>query len=110
MTLPVADSNASPPAALGAAERMTRGHPAIVVDANTANFDRADKSAPNVAPPHLLWVSLESAFATPEKDSQFSRERTADDDQRLPPYIAFPIAMGVSLAMWVGIVELVLRR
>ncbi len=55
------------------------------------------------APPHLLWATLESAYAQPDSSP-------AADEERLAPYIALPMALGLSLVLWVVIVELVLMR
>jgi len=80
ISLPIADRRASPAAEPGVAERITAPHPVGVVDANTISF------------------------------AHFFYERSAGNDLRLAPYIAFPIAMSASLVMWLAIVDLVLRR
>lgn len=64
----------------------------------------ATDTAPGAPPPHLLWATLATAYAPPEPGP------ATDGDDRLAPYIALPIAVGLSLVLWVVIVELVLTR
>jgi hypothetical protein len=66
--------------------------------------DNSEPSAPETPPPHLLWATLESAYAPTEQSPPASQE------PRLVPYLALPIAIGLSLVLWVVIVELVLMR
>ncbi len=71
---------------------------------STASLADAISTGPDAPPPHLLWATLESAYATPEQNP------AVPDEERLPLYIALPMAVGLSLVLWVIIVELVLMR
>lgn len=64
----------------------------------------AISTAPDAPPPHLLWATLESAYATPDHSP------IAPEEARLPPHLALPLAVGLSLVLWVIIVELVMMR
>ena len=61
-------------------------------------------ATPQAPPPHLLWETLETAFGPPEETPPWP------SDERLSLNIALPVAVVVSLVLWVIIVELVLRR
>ncbi len=63
----------------------------------------AGSTAPGAPPPHLLWATLESAYSE-------QSATTMPEEERLPPHIALPLAVGLSLILWAIIIELVLRR
>jgi len=67
-----------------------------------AGLADGQRSAPP-PPPHRLWEELESAYAAPAATPSIV-------DDRLGLYKALPLALGVSLALWAGIIELVVRR
>ncbi len=73
-------------------------------DSEPSSNAAASDPAPGTPPPHLLWATLESAYAEPEQNPRAPRE------ERLGAYFALPIAVGLSLVLWVIIVELVLMR
>jgi len=60
--------------------------------------------AERISAPHPVGDANTISFA------HFFYERSAGNDLRLAPYIAFPIAVAASLGMWAAIVDLVLRR
>jgi hypothetical protein len=60
-------------------------------------------AAPGAPPPHVLWATLESAYT--EQPAAPMRE-----EERLPPYLALPLAVGLSLILWAIIVAVVLVR
>jgi hypothetical protein len=60
-------------------------------------------TAPSAPPPHLLWATLESAYNE-------QSAATMPEEERLPPYIALPLAVGLSLILWGVILGLVLIR
>ncbi len=84
------------------AERITPAQSVSLADANSAGM--------RTAPPHLLWKTLESAFSGPEISPSALYGPPIPQDRRLAGYIALPIALGLSLVLWVVIVELVLTR
>lgn len=67
-----------------------------------ASLADATRAGSGVSPPHRLWETLESAYATPV---EYARDA---DDERLPLSIALPLVLGLSLALWGVIIELVL--
>jgi hypothetical protein len=64
---------------------------------------QASSTAPGAPPPHLLWATLESAYSE-------QSATTMPEEERLPPHIALPLAVGLSLILWGVIVGLVLIR
>jgi hypothetical protein len=63
----------------------------------------ARSTAPDAPPPHLLWATLESAYSE-------QSAATMPEEERLPPHIALPLAVGMSLILWAVIVGLVVMR
>lgn len=88
MPQPFPEQTAQPAPSPGAAVS-----PAVTKNATTA--------AP---PPHLLWETLETTYGAP------AGTPACRDEERLARYIALPLALGLSLVLWVIIVELVLMR
>lgn len=82
--------NPAPQPSPGPAEPLTPAH------------YRAD-AASDAPPPHVLWATLESAYAPPER-------ALVPHEERLAPYLALPMAVGLSLVLWIIIAELVLTR
>ena len=78
--------------------------PASPAESNAVSLASATTTGPDAPPPHLLWATLESAYAPPEQSPLPPQE------ERLPLHIALPMAVGLSLVLWVIIVELVLMR
>ena len=85
-------------------------------DAAIVSDDRTSRNGtpvaePETPPPHRLWATLESAYAAAEQGDAVDRGKSPDaDDERLALTLALPLAIGLSLVLWVVIVELVLMR
>ncbi len=92
------DNSASSAPTRDVANNIASVSPVSLADANSAGG--------GAAPPHLLWKTLESAYAAPSPP-----EIPLDPaEPRLAGYIALPIVLGLSLVLWVAVVELVLMR
>lgn len=102
MPQPTIDHGAALARAPDVADGIAPAKPVSLADANSAGIGKA--------PPHLLWDTLESAFSGPEISAPALYGPPVPKDERLAGYIALPIALGLSLVLWVVIVELVLMR
>lgn len=71
--------------------------------AGPATLTDAISIAPDAPPPHLLWATLESAYTAPAPPVQ-------EEEERLPPHVALPMAIGLSLVLWAIIITPVLMR
>lgn len=73
------------------------------------SLTRATESDSAAPPPHLLWASLESAYAALD-DFPPTVGEPVQDEQRFARCVALPLALGLSLMLWVIIIELVIMR
>ena len=67
-------------------------------------LDDPGNAAPAAAPPHVLWQTLEIAYAPPQDGDP------GPGEDRLARVIAMPLVLAASLLLWVLIVEFLLTR